>query len=41
MIQSSVHILQPCTPRADLEGAHRARATPKIFPNTIYYYNIL
>ena len=27
--------------RADLEGAHRARATPKIFPNTIFYYNIV
>ena len=28
-------------PRSDLEGAHRARASPKFFPNTIFYYDIV
>ena len=27
--------------RVDLEGAHRARATPKIISNKIFYYNVL
>ena len=27
--------------RADLEGAHRARASPKMISNTIFYYNIV